>query len=84
MDIKTNLMLNDILQRLEVIDTLIQKEKTGTPSQLARKIGLSDRSVYEYLTLMKKLNSPIKFCPIRKSYYYDRKGRLVISFEEDN
>lgn len=76
------MLITDILQRLQIIDTLIQKEKTGTPSELAGKLGLSDRSVYEYLTLMKKLNAPIKFCPIRKSYYYDRKGKLVISFEE--
>jgi len=76
------MLITDILQRLQIIDRLIQKEKTGTPSELASKLGLSDRSVYEYLTLMKSLNAPIKFCPIRKSYYYDKKGRLVMSFEE--
>lgn len=39
-------MINEILERIQHIDTLIQAHKTGTPAELAQTIGVSERTIY--------------------------------------
>jgi predicted DNA-binding transcriptional regulator YafY len=76
-------MQKEIFQRLARIDQLIRIKATGTPVELADKLGISERSVYEYLNLMKDLGAPIKFNSYRQSYYYDEEGYFNISFLKD-
>jgi predicted DNA-binding transcriptional regulator YafY len=73
-------MQKEIFQRLTRIDHLIRIKGTGTPSQLAGKIGISERSTYEYLRLMKDFGAPVSYSRQRKSYYYKEDGRFTISF----
>ena len=73
-------MQKEIFQRLVRIDQLIRIKATGTPVELADKLGISERSVYEYLNLMKDLGAPIKFSSYRQTYYYDEEGSFNISF----
>ena len=73
-------MTRDALNRMQRIDYLIRIKGTGTPTQLADRLGLSKRSVFDYLNLMKEFGAPIKFCSSRKSYYYDEDGVFSITF----
>lgn len=73
-------MTRDALTRLQRIDYLIQIKGTGTPTQLANRLGLSRRCVLNYLNIMKEFGAPIKFCAARQSYYYDEEGFFKISF----
>ena len=73
-------MQKDILQRLTRIDYLIRIKGTGTPVQLAEKLGMSERTVYEYLNLMKEFGAPIKFDTYRQSYYYEEQGGFNLRF----
>lgn len=73
-------MTRDALHRLERIDHLIQIKGTGSPIQLANRIGVSERCLYKYLNIMKEFGAPIKFCNARQSYYYDEVGHFKISF----
>jgi predicted DNA-binding transcriptional regulator YafY len=73
-------MQKEIFQRLTRIDHLIRIKGTGTPAQLAGKIGISERSTYEYLRLMKDFGAPVSYSRQRKSYYYKEEGRFTISF----
>lgn len=80
-------MQKEIILRLRRIDHLIRIKGTGSPAQLAKRIGISERSIYGYLNLMKDLGAPIRFCHYRESYYYDEEGGLILSFfpkEEPN
>lgn len=72
--------MQEIFQRLEQIDHFICIRGTGTPAQLAVKVGISERSIYDYINLLKQFGAPIKFDRERKSYYYDEEGRFSISF----
>jgi biotin operon repressor len=67
-------------KRIERLDRLIRTKATGRPDQLAIKLGMSKRSVFDYINLMKQNGAPIKFCPYRQSYYYDEEGFFKISF----
>ena len=73
-------MQKAIFHRLERIDSLIRMKATGTPAQLADRLEISERSVYEYINLMKDLGAPIKFDTYRQTYYYDEEGSFNISF----
>ena len=72
-------MQKEIFNRITRIDNLIRMKATGTPAQLAERLGMSERSVYEYISLMKDLGAPIKFDSYRESYYYDEEGSFNIS-----
>ncbi|HWK02173.1 MAG TPA: hypothetical protein VNS58_00990 [Puia sp.] len=73
-------MQKEIFHRLSRIDSLIRIKGTGTPSELAEKIGISERSTYEYLRLMRDFGAPVLYSRQRKSYYYKEDGRFTISF----
>jgi hypothetical protein len=49
------------------------KEMTGSPKQLASKLAITERSVYNYIAFMKReLKAPIVYNYQRLSYvYYD-------------
>lgn len=76
-------MQKEIFHRLSRIDALIRIKGTGTPSELADKIGISERSTYEYIRLMRDFGAPVFYSRQRKSYYYKEDGRFTISFQLD-
>lgn len=77
-------MTVDILCRLKRIDDLIRTKATGNPDQLARRLGISRRCLFDYLQLMKDNGAPIKYCPSRCSYFYEVEGQFMAfcSFKE--
>lgn len=75
-------MLKECINRLELIDYLIRIKGTGTPKQLAARLNISDRSVFEYLNLMKDLGAPIKYSREKQSYYYEEDGLLQLKFKK--
>jgi predicted DNA-binding transcriptional regulator YafY len=77
------MMLKEIMDRLSRMDELIRIKGTGSPKQLAGKIGLSERAMYETLMLMRGLGAPIHYCRSRQSYYYKEEGRFTIGFIPD-
>jgi hypothetical protein len=61
MDIRIIIRLND----------LILNEQTGSPRILAAKLNITERSVYNYISFMKKeMKAPIKYSTQRLSYVY--------------
>ena len=62
------------------INTLVKLRATGSPRELAGKLGISERRVYEYISNMKELGAPIAFSYYHNSYIYYMDGELVISF----
>ena len=55
-------------------------QRTGKPIDLAQKIGVSERSIYNYISYMKKeLNAPIDYIVQKESYYY--KTKCDLNFE---
>jgi Fe2+ or Zn2+ uptake regulation protein len=73
-------MLNEIITRLRYIDILIRENKTGNAEDLAVVVGVSVRTVYKYLDLMKRLGAPIAFNASSRTYYYKTEGSLECTF----
>ena len=72
--------MKSLLQRLIRLDHLIQYKSTGTPSDCAQKIGISERSLYDYLKILKDMGAPVRFSRGRRTYYYTEGGHFHISF----
>ena len=61
------------LDRTRRLDALIRKRATGTPEDLARRMGVSQATVYRWLQELKEFGLPVKYCRKRKTYLYERK-----------
>lgn len=56
----------------------ITNERTGSPKELAEKLGVSERTIYSYISYMKiNMNAPIIFDNQKGSYLYNRVCFLV-------
>ena len=71
-----------LFNRLETLDRLISIKSTGKPSCLAKRLGISERALYDFLDLMRDLGAPICYCKIRGSYYYKEPGRFHMRFNK--
>lgn len=58
------------LNQLKRLDALIRRKGTGRPIDLARKFDVSERTIYNYLAVLKELGAEIEYCSIRGSYFY--------------
>lgn len=73
--------LYDYLNRIERLDVLIRQKRTGSPQELAGKLGISERWLYIFLDELKtELNCPIKYDRRRRSYVYKLPGKISIGF----
>jgi len=68
------------LNAIKRLDQLIRLNATGTPSKLSNKLGISRRSVFDLINLMKAMNAPIDYCNYSQSYFYEYECELVIDF----
>ena len=69
--------------RLQTIDDLIRIKGTGKPAQLAKRLRISERTLYEFLKMMKELGAPIEYDRYKESYYYSEKGGFNIRFSKN-
>jgi len=69
------------LTKIERMDLLIRTQSTGRPNEFAEKMGISPRSLFNYLSFMKdQLSAPIKYSNEMQSYYYEEKGSIKMGW----
>ena len=69
--------------KLITIDKLIRTNRTGSPKKLATTLGLSERTIYTYISFLKKtLNAPIKWSVFKESYIYTNNGDINFTWQE--
>ncbi|MCU0451583.1 MAG: hypothetical protein MUC97_17355 [Bernardetiaceae bacterium] len=72
-------------EHLERIDALIRRRATGTPDQLAQKLGICRATWFEWLEQLRTdLGLPIAYDPAAQTYYYTRPGRAACGFMEES
>ena len=68
------------IEKVERIDRHIREGSTGKAEDLAEKIGVSKRSVFNYIRWMKKRGAPIIYSRIQRSYIYRYDVEFVATF----
>lgn len=69
------------MERLQLLNKLIIQESTGTPEELADRLGFSKRQLYNQMDSLKCLGVKIGYDKKHKTYYYEGEAsRLDVSF----
>lgn len=72
------------LNRIERLDALIRRKGTGTPEELADKLGISERWLYKLLRELKEeMDCPIVYDRHKHSYKYKVSGKIVVGFQKN-
>jgi len=72
----------DQIGRIERLDLLLRTRSTGTPEELAEKLGISTSQVYQIIKLMKvKKEAPIYYSRAYRSYCYRENVRFICKFQ---
>ena len=66
---------------IERIDFLVRMRSTGCAGELAELIGLSERSLFYYLSELKELGAPVSWSRQENSYVYQENGKIEIGFK---
>lgn len=69
----------DRFEQLARLDQLIRLKATGSPNQLAEKIGLSRRQLLRDIAKLREVGFPIDYSKSKQSYYYS--DTVKLSFE---
>jgi len=67
------------LERLQQLHSLIDTECTGPPLEIARKMEISERSVYNLLDYLRDYSALIGYDRGRKTYYYKNQFNLELT-----
>ncbi|MBK3519541.1 HTH domain-containing protein [Carboxylicivirga marina] len=66
------------MERYERILHLIKRKATGTPQELAKRLNISESSLYDYLRVLKAKGADIEYSNSRQSYVLN--NDFVITF----
>ena len=69
------------IERLQLLNKLIQEQNTGSPEELAKRLNVSRRQLYNYLESLKDIG--IEICYSRKydTFYFGDRKKLKINFK---
>ncbi len=70
----------DKIKILERVDALIKRGATGNPKELAFRLNISERAVYDLINIMKNMDAPIYYCSSKNSYLYEYEVELSMGF----
>ena len=57
---------------------LVEKERTGSPKEVAKKLLVSDRMIHNYVNVLRThFDAPIEYNRYKKSYCYTEEGALI-------
>ena len=72
------------LLTMDRLDHLIRLQATGTPKDLAFRLRISERNLYEVIAFMRNyMQAPIRYSRYLPSYVYDYPPRFYLGFEKD-
>jgi len=70
------------LNAIERLDQLIRLRATGKPDEVANQLGISRRTFFNLVKLMKGMNAPIEYCNSKHTYYYKSDCEfIIVTFE---
>lgn len=72
------------LVKLDRLDNLIRRQATGSPTELAKRLGLSRSSLFEFIVFLRvEMNAPIHYNKCISSYVYTYPPKFYLGFERD-
>ena len=67
------------LERLRKANKLIQQQNTGSPTEFANRLHISERELYRILEYLKEIDAVISFSRTSNSYHYSEDFDLLVN-----
>ena len=67
------------IEHLQKAHNLIYHSNTGSPSEFANKLHISQRGLYRILEYLKEMDAAISFSRSSNSYYYTESFNLLVN-----
>ncbi|MFV0590347.1 MAG: HTH domain-containing protein [Draconibacterium sp.] len=68
------------IELIERIDQLIRFRATGNPKALAKKINVSESTIYRIIETIKELGAPVEYSLSYQSYIYTEEVNFLCGF----
>ncbi|MFN4000009.1 HTH domain-containing protein [Algoriphagus sp.] len=69
------------IERLQLLNKLVKEKRTGSPEELAERLGLSRRQLYSYLEFLKDYGMDIVYSRKTNSFIFNNGKELEIVFQ---
>ena len=63
-------------ERIDRVDQLIRLQSTGSSEELAYKLGISKRIVFDLFNMMRELGAEIYYSDTKRSYCYESRMKF--------
>lgn len=60
----------EYLERISMMHKLVTRQRTGTPEEFARQLGVSRTSLYELIDELRSRGAPIAYSKSAKTFFY--------------
>ena len=69
----------EYLDRINMMHKLVLRQKTGTPEEFARQLGVSRTSLYELIDELRSRGVPISYSKSAKTFFYKVPFDITVS-----
>jgi biotin operon repressor len=69
------------VERLQLLNDLILQNRTGSPEELAKRLGVSRSYLYVMIDELKALNIHIAYSRKKKTFFYEKGVNLELVFK---
>jgi biotin operon repressor len=69
----------EYLDRISMMHKLVLRQKTGTPEEFARQLGVSRTSLYELIDELRSRGVPIAYSKSAKTYFYRQPYDIAVT-----
>lgn len=69
------------IERLQLLNKLVKEKRTGSPEELADRLGLSRRQLYAYLEFLKDYGMDIGYSRKTNSFIVNNGKEIKIDFQ---
>ncbi|TVP54235.1 MAG: HTH domain-containing protein [Mongoliibacter sp.] len=69
------------IERLQLLNKLVREQRTGSPEELAERLGISRRQLYVYLEYFKDLGVEIQFSRRMNSFVFANQKQVHIDWK---
>jgi len=71
--------LFEYLDRITLMHKLVSRQRTGTPEELARSLGVSRTSLYELIDELRSRGAPIAYSKSAKTFFYSEPYDIAVT-----
>ena len=71
--------LFEYLDRISMMHKLVSRQKTGTPEELAQRLGVSRTSLYELIDELRSRGAPISYSKSSKTFFYRQPYEIAVT-----